>query len=434
MNNEYPEIRVPVNEDSLSIKLDSKKCIYCTECINVCKNVMNVYGSYDLNKAICIDCGQCTQVCPTRALTVKEDYLDVLEEIEKGKIVVFQTAPSVRISLGEEYGLNCSNVSGKLVTVLKKLGASYVFDTVNGADLTVIEEANELYKRIKNKEVLPMFTSCCPSWVKFVEVFYPEYINNLSTCKSPILMLGSIIKTYFADIKNIDSKNIINVALTPCSSKKAEIKRGKEIDYVITVKELVKLLKEKNIDFNSLEDSNYDSILGNLTGSGVIFGNTGGVMESTLRTLYHLITNEYPQDKFLNLESVRGLNGVKEDVIKIGDINLKIAVVQGTMNASKFLHYLSVTHNHYDFIEVMACPGGCIGGAGQPKKELIDMEKTRIMRMSALYEIDSKATIRNSFENENIIKLYNDYLGKPLGQKSIELLHTSYEDKSSILK
>lgn len=438
---EYSEIRVPVNNDSLSIKRDNDKCILCGACKSTCKYKQGVAGNYDLTKtgddAICIDCGQCTQVCPTKALDIIENYQQVEEEIKNGKVVIFQTSPSIRVSLGEEFGMEVGTVvEGKVVSALKKLGASYVFDTNFGADLTIMEEATELINRIQENKNLPMFTSCCPAWVKYVEIFYPQYIPNLSTCKSPILMQGSIIKSYFAEKTGIRKEDIVNVAITPCTAKKAEIKREelKDMDYIVTVKELSKWIKEKNIDFVSLEESPYDSILGEKSGAGIIFGNTGGVMEAALRTAYHFITGEDPDPTLLEYQPVRGLTGVKESEIEIAGNLYHIAVISGTGNAKKFLDTLENSNKHYDFIEVMACPGGCISGGGQPKKDPMMMDEIREKRINSLYELDKKSHIRNSYENSEIKTLYEEFLKTPNSKEAEELLHTTYQDQSYLLE
>lgn len=450
---DYSDIRVPINEDSVSIKRDNSKCILCGICKSTCKIMQGVNSYYDLkntnDNAICIDCGQCTLVCPTNAITEVKDYYKIRNIIkEKNKIIVFQTAPSVRVGLGEEFGLEPGAfVEGKMVAALRKIGADYVFDTTFGADLTIMEEANELVKRIENKANLPLFTSCCPAWAKFVETFYPEYIPNLSSTKSPIMMQGAMIKTYFANIKKINPKDIVSIAVTPCTAKKQEIVREemnsiakyydnnnlKDVDYVITTRELAQLLKEENIDFNGLENEKYDEILKKGSGAGLIFGNTGGVTEAALRTAYHILTNKDPDELLLEYYPVRGLNGIKETTIKINDIELKIAVVTGTGNARKLLKQIEENNLHYDFIEVMACIGGCIAGGGQPKTEIPLPNSIKEKRINSLYSNEKKLKLRNSYENPDIIKIYQDFLDKPLSDISKMLLHTTYNDKSSNL-
>jgi ferredoxin hydrogenase len=447
---ENSDVRVPINSDSVSIVRDDSKCILCGSCRSTCKFSQGVYGHYDLEKtndrAICIDCGQCSNVCPTGAITEVMDYIRVKKLVkDPNYVVIFQTAPAVRVSLGEEFKLEAGTiVEGKLVSALKKLGASYVLDTAYGADLTIMEEANELIERIQNKGVTPMFTSCCPAWVKFIELFYPKYIPNLSSCKSPILMQGAICKTYFAAKMNIDPSRIINVAITPCTAKKAEIKRSemdgsgrylseeiRDMDYIVTVRELARWMREENIDFDSLEDSSYDSLLGKSSGAGVIFGSTGGVMEAAIRTAHFYVTGR-PLDNLI-LTDVRGLDGIKETNVTIGDYHLKLAVVTGTNNAHQFFEKLENGEVSYDFVEGMACIGGCIAGGGQPKVDQTVAHLEKEKRMNSLYHLDSKREKRNSYENPEIKELYDTFLREPGSEISEVLLHTSYESKCHLL-
>lgn len=446
--NSDSDVRVPINPTSFSITRDDEKCILCGSCRSTCKYNQGVYGHYDIEKeSICIDCGQCSNVCPTSAISEVIDYKKVKKMLkDPDKIVVFQTAPAVRVALGEEFGLeNGSFVEGKMVSLLKKLGASYVFDTAFGADLTVMEEANELILRIQNNETLPMFTSCCPSWVKFIETFYPKYINNLSSCKSPILMEGAIIKSYFASKTSIDPSKIVNVAVTPCTSKKSEIKREemigakeftgldiKDMDFIITTRELAMLAREEKIDFNLLEDSNFDSILGESTGAGLIFGSTGGVMESCIRTAYFYITGK-PMPN-LEFKDVRGFSGIKEASVVIGDLNLNVAVINGTANAHKFFELLEKGKKHYDLVEGMACIGGCIAGGGQPKVDNTLNNSTLLQRSNALYDKDKILSKRNSYENSEIKVLYDSFLKEPGSKKSKILLHTTYKSRCLLEK
>ena len=446
---ENSDVRVPINSDSVSITRNDSKCILCGGCRSVCKFVQGVYGRYDLEKtndrAICIECGQCSNVCPTNAIYEVKDYLKVKEYINNNDyIVIFQTAPAARVSLGEEFGFEVGSfVQGKLVSALKKLGADYVFDTAYGADLTIMEEANELIERIQNNGTLPMFTSCCPAWVKFLEMFYSEYIPNLSSVKSPILMEGAIVKTYFANKVDIDPEKIIHVAVTPCTAKKYEIKRDemkdsgeflnkeiRDVDYVITVRELAEWIREENIDFNLLEDSSYDSILGEASGAGVIFGSTGGVMEAALRTAHFYITGERLEN--VEFTEVRGLAGIKEASVNIGEYNISIAVVTGTNNAHKFFELLKNGEKHYDFVEVMACLGGCVAGGGQPKIVQTENHLEKEKRASSLYKKD-RVLKRCSYENEEIQKLYKEFLKEPGSDVSRKLLHTAYHSKKDML-
>lgn len=450
---QYSNARVCIEEDNPSIVRDDSKCIMCGICKNVCKEQINVHGFYDLektgDKAICVNCGQCTLACPMSCLNEVEDYKKVSDIIKnKDKIVIFQTSPSIRIAIGETFNQpSGTNYEGKIVSALKKLGANYVFDTTFGADLTIMEEVSELVSRIQNKEILPMFTSCCPAWVKYVETFMPEYIPHLSTAKSPILMQGSIIKTYFAKEHNLDPEKIINVAVTPCTAKKAEIKREemnkaglyhnnasmRDIDYVITNRELIKWLREENIDFLNLEESQYDNMLNRGSGAGLIFGNSGGVMEAALRTAYKFITDEDAPCEFLDYKPVRGLEGIKDATVNIANLKLKIAVVSGISNIKTLLNKIKEEHLQYDFIEVMTCPGGCIAGGGQPKTSNSTSEETKTKRTEGLYSLDKTAKIRTSYSNPDIIKVYSDFLGKPLGKISHQLLHTTYQNRSSDL-
>lgn len=449
---ENSDVRVPINQDSLSIQRNNDKCVLCGACRSTCKFNQGVYGEYDLKKtgdrAICIECGQCANICPSGAIGEVCDYQKLKELMkDSSKVFVFQTAPAIRVSLGEEYSLQAGkNVEGKIVIALKKLGANYVFDTTFGADLTILEEAYELISRLKKKEHLPMFTSCCPAWIKFAELFYPELIPNISTVKSPISMQGTIIKTYFSKIKGINPDNIINIAVTPCTAKKYEIRRKemnnsgrylknekiRDMDYVITVRELATWLKEEGIDFVNLEETKYDNLLGRGSGAGLIFGTTGGVMEAALRTAHYFLTGK-TNDILLTFQPVRGLDGIKEAEIVIGDNKLKLAVVNGTKNVRKLIQMIKENQLHYDFIEVMACLGGCIGGGGQPKVDSMLTNEIKENRMQGLYQLDAKANFRNSFENPEIKALYHDFLEKPGSQKARELLHTSYQSKKHLL-
>lgn len=443
---ENSDVRVPINQNSKSITREEDKCILCGNCRSTCKYTQGVYGNYSLEEtndvAICIDCGQCIQACPTKAVCEVKDYKKVKELIKDPYYTfVFQTAPSVRVALGEEFGLEVGSfVQEQMVTALRRLGATYVFDTAYGADLTVMEEACELLERIENEERMPMFTSCCPAWVKFVEYFYPEWIPNLSTCKSPISMEGTLIKTYFAEQKKINPKKIISIAVTPCTAKKAEIKREElkilehtlfPVDFVITTHELACWLKEEEIDFVNLEPTHYDTFLADATGAGLLFGATGGVMEATLRTLYFYITGEKLSP--LEFETIRGLEGIKEAKIKIGDIELKTAVITGTQNAHTFLNLLKKGVVHYDFVEVMACLGGCVLGGGQPKLKDAASLFIKEKRGNSLYEKDKVAQKRCSYENLEIQKLYATYFKKPGSPLALKLLHTSYASKAKIL-
>ncbi|MBO5069439.1 MAG: iron hydrogenase small subunit [Lachnospiraceae bacterium] len=431
-----------------------EKCIKCGMCKEVCTNQIGVHGTYTLEQtcgeAVCINCGQCANACPVDSITEKYEYLNVKAAIkDPEKVVIVSTSPSVRAALGEEFGMpDGSFVQGKMVALLRKLGVNFVLDTNFAADLTITEEASELIERItKNTAPLPQFTSCCPAWIKYVETYYPEMIPNLSTAKSPIGMQGPTIKTFFARKKGLQPKNIVNVALTPCTAKKFEIRRQemnaaskylgidgiRDMDYVITTRELAKWAKEEGIDFAGLEDSDYDDFMGEASGAAVIFGNTGGVMEAAVRTAYEYITKEKSPEQLLNLTPVRGYEGVKEATLKIGDLDVNVAVVYGTANAGKLIDQIKKGDKKYHFVEVMTCPGGCIGGGGQPKDMMKDKDEVRKARIQSLYEKDASMTIRKSHENPDIIRIYEEFYGEPLSDLAEKMLHTSYEDKSEIL-
>jgi len=441
--------RIPIDFNNPSIVRDDRKCILCGQCIEVCKNIQTVYGYYELplkSDIICIDCGQCTMWCPTAAITERDDVSKVLKALDdKDSFVFIQTAPATRVALGEEFGLQPgANVEGRQVTALRKLGFDAVFDTGFTADLTILEEASELVKRLSEKtSTLPQFTSCCPGWVKFCEYFYPEYIPNLSTAKSPQQMLGALSKTYYANIKSINPRKIVSVAVMPCTAKKFECQRPemrsdshlRDVDIVLTTRELARLIKMKGINLNSLEDGSYDSILGESTGAGMIFAATGGVMEAAVRTAYYLATNEPPPEEFLTFRAVRGLQGVKESSVDIPGFGiLRVAVCNGSKNARVLLDKIRTGESAWDFIEVMACPGGCIGGGGQPRTSLPPSDEVRAARISSIYRLDSKSRKKRlSFENNDVKQVYKNFLIHPLSEMSERLLHTHYKDRSSQL-
>lgn len=445
------EIRVPIELDNSAIMRDEAKCISCGQCKSICTDYIGVHGTYDLkctnDVAVCINCGQCANVCPVQSITEKYEYKSVEELIEKkDNIVIFSTSPSVRAALGEEFGMpEGSFVQGKMVALLRELGADYVLDTNFSADLTIMEEGSELIERLTKKNApLPQFTSCCPAWVKYMETYFPEMLGHVSSAKSPIGMQGPLIKTYFAQKRNLDPKKIINVAVTPCTAKKYEIRREemqaagrklgiegmRDMDYVITTRELAKWAKEKAIDFSALQESEFDNLMGAGSGAGVIFGNTGGVMEAALRTAYEVITGETPPQKLYELREVRGMEGVKEAEIAIGDMTLRVAVIYGTVNAAEFIRQMKATGKEYHFVEVMTCPGGCIGGGGQPLDREVKGDKLREKRIESLYKKDQQMQLRNSHDNPEIQKLYEEFLGKPLSKIAEELLHTEYVDRS----
>lgn len=417
--------RVNIADDNPSIVFDPKLCDECGICKNICKFNLGVYG-YSNEDYPCINCGSCTIMCPKKCLSERDETSKLREYLHSGKVVVFQTAPAVRVALGEEFGLRKgSNVEGKMVSALRLIGGDYVFDTTFGADLTVMEEASELVDRIKNKGKLPMFTSCCPSWVKFLEMFYPEYIPNLSTCKSPISMQGAIIRNYFSKINNINKEDIISIAITPCTSKKMEILKFSDIDLVITTRELAKYLKAEKIDFNKLKDSTFNSLMSKGSGGGVIFGASGGVMEATIREVYHILYKRKPSKRLLNFKEVRGLSNVKEAVVTINGTTLKLAIINGTGDARKVIEKLKNREIYYDFIEVMACEGGCIAGGGQPRV-YASTNDLKMKRMNGLYKSDKRMKIRNASDNPDIKTVYDDFLGEVGSNISEKYLHTSY--------
>ena len=442
---QFTDIRVAIEPDNPSIQRLEFKCIKCGNCKTVCTDYIGVCGTYDLkatgDKPICINCGQCANVCPADSITEKIEAYQVMAEIRaEDKIVIFSTSPSVRIALGEEFGMpDGSFVEGKMVALLRRLGADYVLDTNFAADMTIVEEASELLQRItEGNKPLPQFTSCCPAWVKFAETYYPEMLPHISSAKSPIGMQGPTIKTYFAKKMGIDPRKIVNVAVTPCTAKKFEIRRGemnaagrylgiedmRDMDYVITTRELAMLAKDEGIDFAALEDSAYDDLMGQASGAGVIFGNTGGVMEAALRTVADVLAGE--NLPHVDYEEVRGMEHTREAELEIAGKKIKIAVVHTLKSAMEMLKRVKNGTADYQFIEVMACPGGCIGGGGQPVPVNAEIRK---LRRKGLFDCDRANELRKSHENPEIIELYDTWLGKPLGEKAHNLLHTHYHQQ-----
>lgn len=427
--------KVWISEVNPSIMRINKKCINCGMCKNICENKTGIkYNANNVLEPICINCGQCIMTCPTGALVPKYDYKKVLEYInDPTYTVIVSTAPSVRVALGDDFGLEPGTlVTGKMINALRKCGFDYVLDVCYGADLTIMEEATELINRINSDGPLPQFTSCCPAWVKYCELYHEELLPNLSTTKSPISMQGAIIKTYFCEKQGLDPNKVINVTIAPCTAKKYEIKR-EELqgnDFILTTSELAILIKEKNIAFASLLEDKYDNLLGESSGAGKIFGNTGGVMEAALRTVYYLTQKEDPPVDLLNFKNVRGLEEIKESTIKIGDKKLKVAVVYGMPNLEKILSH----KEEYVFIEVMNCPGGCIGGGGQPLTALAKLQEYREKRIASLYQEDAYKDIRSSYQNKEIIKLYDDYLEYPGSERAKKILHTKYKSKKDMLE
>lgn len=433
----------PKDTSNYSITRDMDKCILCRRCETVCKEIQTVsvlsavdrgFGTVispafglPLLETNCTFCGQCVAVCPTGALTEVNNTSKVWNALnDKDKFVIVQTAPAVRAALGEEFGLEIGKaVTGKMAAALRSLGFNKVLDTDFAADLTIMEEATELMGRITNGGKLPLLTSCCPGWINFIEGEFPDLLENPSSCKSPQQMFGAIAKTYYAEKMNVDPKNIVLISIMPCLAKKFEAARpemNNDVDIVLSTRELTKMIKEAGIDFSNLENEDFDSILGESTGAAVIFGVTGGVMEAALRTSYEWITNENLDNVEFN--AVRGLDGIKETSVKIKDIEIKAAIVNGLGNARKLLNDIREGKSNYQVIEIMACPGGCINGGGQPythgNYEILKA------RMNAIYEEDKNKPLRKSHKNPEIIKLYDEFLGKPNSEKAHKLLHTKY--------
>ena len=455
MNHLPLSVRVPIEPDNPSILRLEDKCIKCGMCKEACTNLMAVHGSYTFAQtdghAVCIYCGQCANACPVDSIVERDETPAVSAAIaDPEKVVIVSTSPSVRAALGEEFGMEPGAfVEGKMVALLRALGVDYVLDTNFAADLTIVEEASELVRRLtKHDRPVPQFTSCCPAWVHFAETYAPEILPHLSTAKSPIGMQGATVKTYFAQKMGIAPEKIVHVALTPCTAKKFEIRREemhaaadyhgiegmRDTDAVITTRELARWAKQAEIRWDALEDSAYDSLMGRSSGAGVIFGNTGGVMEAALRTAYEYITGSPAPDTLYDLQPVRGYEGVREASLSIGGLTVNVAVVYGTANAKKLLHSIKAGEKQYHFIEVMACPGGCIGGGGQPKNFARNADQTRQSRIAALYRRDAGMSMRKSHENPDIKAVYEQFYKEPLSELAEKMLHTMYTDHSDILK
>lgn len=454
---EFPGERIikTIDELSPSIVRDNNKCILCRRCVAACAKTQGVFAigmqnrgfktqigsefGKSLNDVACINCGQCIAACPTGALTEKDATKEVWAALnDPDKYVVFQTAPAVRVAIGEEFGLPIgTRCTGKMVSAIRRLGADKVFDVDFAADLTIMEEGTELLNRIKNGGVLPMITSCSPGWIKYCEYFYPDFIPNLSTCKSPNQMQGAVTKTYFAKQNDLDPRDIYVVSVMPCTAKKFEIARPefgrdgyRDVDANLTTRELARMIRQAGLDFVHLPDEEFDDMLGESTGAAVIFGVTGGVMEAALRTVVDVLTGEdMPR---LEYDDVRGLEGIKEATVNVNGTDINVAIVHGTANAAKLLNAIRAGEKTYHFIEVMGCPGGCVTGGGQP---IVDARTRyyvdpRAARAAATYSEDESMAIRKSHKNPAVQKLYAEFLGEPNSHIAHELLHTTYVDRS----
>ena len=447
---------LPVDDYSPSIVRDPNKCILCRRCVSMCKNIQTVAVidtmergfkttvssafHQSLGKVPCVNCGQCITVCPVGALKEKDEVDKVWSALaNKDLHVVVQTAPAVRVALGEEFGLPIgSRVTGKMVEALRRIGFAKVFDTDTAADLTILEEGTELLNRIREGGKLPLITSCSPGWIKFCEHNYPEFLDNLSTCKSPHEMFGAVLKSYYAKKMDIDPAKVFVVSIMPCTAKKFEAQRPElsgtgypDVDVVLTTRELARMIKEIGLDFTSLPDGQFDDPMGEASGAAVIFGATGGVMEAALRTVAEILEGK-PIDK-IDYEMVRGIEGIKEATVEAGGLKIKAAVAHGLGNARKLMEKIKAGEAEYHFVEVMGCPGGCVTGGGQPiqpsqVRSWIDLGAERA---KAIYAEDKAMPIRKSHENPKIQMLYDEFFEKPGSHKSHELLHTHYKQREN---
>lgn len=440
--------RINLDVSSPSIIRDPEKCILCGRCVRVCSEVQGVSAidftgrgssaqigcafNEGLNVSSCVNCGQCVMVCPTGALTERRDVDRVLRALDDPAMtVVVQHAPAVSVTLAEEFGIRPgSDIVDRMNAAFRRMGFDRVFPTSFSADLTVMEEAHELVERMKKGGPFPMFTSCSPGWIKFLEEFYPQLLGNASTCKSPQQMMGAVIKRLWAPASGLDPKSVFSVSVMPCTAKKFEAARPEmgdgtpDVDAVITTRELAEMIRMFGIDISSLEGEEPDSPFGERSSAGKLFGASGGVMEAAARTAYHMLTGENLKD--MRIDEVRGLEGVKETTLTIAGIELKLAVVSGLGNAGRLLRDIVEGRREYHFVEVMTCPGGCINGGGQPF--LTDPERVRA-RMQCLYDIDRNATLRVAHENQSIAALYRDHLGEPGSSRAHHILHTTYSPR-----
>lgn len=445
-----------LDESAAHMVRDNNKCILCRRCSAVCATTqgIGVIGAnergfntmiscafeMDLADTSCVSCGQCIAVCPTGALYEKDSTSEVLAAIaDPSKFVFVQTAPAVRAGLGEEFGYPIgTNVEGKMIAALRRIGFDKVFDTNFSADLTIMEEATEFLDRVQNGGVLPLITSCSPGWIKYCEHYFPDMTENLSSCKSPQQMFGAIGKSYYAEKLGIDPKDMVSVSIMPCTAKKFELGRDDQdgtgypdVDYSLTVRELARLINRVGLNFNSLPEENFDDPLGISTGAAVIFGATGGVMEAALRTAVWKLTGEN-NDSPIDFSEVRGTNGIKEATYNVAGMDVNVAVASGLSNAKELLDKVKSGEANYHFIEIMGCPGGCVNGGGQPQvpASVRNFTDVRSLRAKVLYDQDASSPVRKSHDNEGIQKLYKEYLGSPGSHKSHKLLHTTYVKRS----
>ena len=440
-----------VDNSAVHMARDNNKCILCRRCSAVCEKhqAVGVIGANNrgfntyigsafdmgLGETSCITCGQCINVCPVGALYEKDSTDEVLAAIaDPTKHVVVQPAPSIRAALGEEFGYPVgTDVEGKMTAALRRIGFDGVFDTCFAADLTIMEETQEFLSRLNGKGKLPMFTSCSPGWVKFCEHYYPDLIDHLSSCKSPQQMFGGIVKTYYAKKQGLDPKDIVSVSVMPCTAKKYERQRDDQsaagvpdVDIVITTRELARLIRRVGLDFNRLPEEDFDNVMGESTGGGIIFGATGGVMEAALRTAVEKLSGEESAE--INFKEVRGTDGIKEATYNVAGTEVKVAITSGMANAKKIMDKVRAGEADYHFIEIMGCHGGCVTGGGQPQctAEVWNTTDVKALRAKVLYDIDEAKPFRKSHENPSIIKLYDEFLGAPGGEKAHHILHTTY--------